>query len=70
MLNTPSCEDNHLETDVCSAGSGMDETGHHEVFQGTSDGVASVLVCYRVSFMTPIPRATIMSSSLTGVRNL
>jgi hypothetical protein len=43
-------EDDHLETDVCSASSGMDSIDHHEVLRGPSVGIVPILMQYYVSF--------------------
>jgi hypothetical protein len=61
-----SVEDDHLETDVLSANSGMDAIDRLVLLQGPLIKISQILVTYHVSFS----RAAVRESSLAAVRTV
>lgn len=51
---TASVEDNHLQTDVFSASTGMDATDHHAVLWEPLVGIVRILVQYDMGFSTAL----------------
>jgi hypothetical protein len=57
-----------LETDMCSASSGVDLIDNDEILREPWVGIMPVLVRYHVSFSTARSTPAVITSALAGVR--